>query len=257
MNKSDVFFWSTTKQIEALKKRQISAVELMQAYLGRIDALNPILNGLVQQVPQEECLRLAQQVDINFAKGHVGVLHGLPMTVKDIHLVKGLVSCVGCEGLKDKIAQVDSTIVSRLKQAGAIIIGITNVPEFLSSYETDNSVYGRTNNPYDLNRTPGGSSGGCAALVASGCISLSIGSDAAGSIRWPAHCTGIAAHKPTIGLVPRTGSPMGNARGLISQFASSGPMARSIEDLNLILPIISGPDGIDPHVPNVILKDPK
>jgi len=254
----EICYLSASRLIEAMKSKKMSAVEVMTAHLDRIEALNPILNGLVQQFPREESLAKARHADEELSKGRpLGKLHGLPVTLKDAHEVKGLVSCLGCVGLKDKIAKEDSTIASRLKKEGAIILGMTNVPEFLFSYETDNSVYGRTNNPYDLTRTPGGSSGGCAALVAAGCSPLSIGSDAAGSIRWPAHCTGIAAHKPTTGLVPRTGFPLGNARGLMAQFATSGPMARSVEDLALVLPLISGPDGRDPHVPPVSLKDPR
>lgn len=244
--------------IESMKKRRLSAVEVMRAHLEQIEKLNPILNGLVQQFSKEECLKHAANADHKLSKGHVlGKLHGLPVTLKDVHLVKGLVSCAGSAGLKDQIAKEDSTIVSRLRKEGAIVVGITNVPEFLSAYETDNSVYGRTNNPYDLTKTAGGSSGGCAALIASGCIPLSIGSDAAGSIRWPAQCTGISAHKPTIGLVPRTGNVMGKARGLYAQFSTSGPMARYVEDLELVLPIISGPDGYDPHCFPVNLQDAK
>lgn len=253
----EIYYLSSSHLIQAMKSGELSALEVMEQHLNRIEKMNPLLNGLVQQLPREECLRQALQADQNRVDGlRLGRLHGLPITIKDTHLVKGFVSCVGCVGLKNKIAEVDSTIVSRLRSEGAIIIGITNVPEFLSSFETDNDVYGRTNNPYNLEFTSGGSSGGCAALVASGCIPLSIGSDAAGSLRWPAHCTGIATHKPTIGLVPRTGSPLGNAKGLFAQFATSGPMARSVDDLVLALQIISGPDGLDPHCPPVELNDP-
>ncbi len=254
----EIYYWSASKLIEAMKQKRLSAVEVMNAHFDRLEKLNPIINGLVQQFSREECLQKAMEADHEVATGRTkGKLHGLPVTIKDLHLVKGLASCVGCTGLKDKVATENSTIVARLQQEGAIIIGITNVPELLASYETDNLVYGRTNNPYDLSKTSGGSSGGCSALVSSGCSPLSMGSDAAGSIRWPAHCTGIAAHKPTVGLVPRTGSPMGNAKGLVAQFATSGPMARYVEDLILALPIISGPDGIDPHVPPVNLSDVK
>ncbi len=256
MHDQDIFYWPAARLVKAIKQRQLSAVEVMQAHLDRLDKINPLLNGLVQQVPREICLQQALKADQDLSKGHVrGKLHGLPFTVKDIHIVKGLVSCLGCTALKDQVAQEDSTVVSRLKREGAIVLGITNVPEFLCAYETDNLVYGRTNNPYDLSKTCGGSSGGCAALVASGCSPLSIGTDAGGSIRWPAHCTGIAAHKPTIGLVPRTGSPMGNAKGLLAQFTTSGPLTRTIEDLILVLPILAGPDELDPHVPPVHLKD--
>lgn len=252
-----IYYLSSCSLIQAMKSGELSALEVMEEHLNRIEKMNPLLNGLVQRLPREECLKQALQADQKRIDGlKLGKLHGLPITIKDTHLVKGFVSCMGCIGLKNKIAEIDSTIVSRLKEEGAIIIGITNVPELLSSYETDNDVYGRTNNPYNLEFTPGGSSGGCAALIASGCIPLSIGSDAAGSLRWPAHCTGITTHKPTIGLVPRTGSPLGNAKGLFAQFATSGPMARCVDDLILTLQIISGPDGIDPHSPPVDLKDP-
>lgn len=249
----NICYQSASFLVDAMKRRELSAVSVMEAHLERIAALNPVLNGLVQAFSPEDCLERAYQADQTLSQGR---LHGLPCTIKDRHLVKGLVSCLGCEGLKGKVAQEDSTLVFRLKKEGALIIGITNVPELLSSYETDNLVYGRTNNPYDLEKSPGGSSGGCAALIASGCSPLSIGSDAAGSLRWPAHCTGIAAHKPTIGLIPRTGSPMGDARGLASHFITSGPMARSVDDLILTLPILSGGDGIDPYSPPVHLKDP-
>ncbi len=250
----EVCFLSACRLIEAMKNKKLSALEVMTAHLNRIEKLNPILNGLIQQFPRDDCLKLASFADKELASGRpLGKLHGLPVTIKDMHLVKGLVSCVGCTGLMNKVAVEDSTVVSRLKNEGAIILGITNVPELLSSYETDNDVYGRTNNPYDLKRSPGGSSGGCASLIASGCIPLSIGSDAGGSIRWPAHCTGIAAHKPTIGLIPRTGSVLGNARGLIGQFGTSGPMARYVEDVILALSVICGPDGMDPHISPVSL----
>lgn len=257
MTNHEIYYLSASQLTTAIKNKKLSAVEVMKAHLDRIEKLNPILNGLVDQFSREECLKNASHADQELSKGNsLGKLHGLPITIKDMHLVKGLISCAGCTSLKDKIAQEDSTIISRLKNEGAIILGITNVPEFLSSYETDNSVYGRTNNPYDLNKTPGGSSGGCAALVSSGCSPLSMASDAGGSIRWPAHCTGVAAHRPTIGLVPRTGSALGNARGLMAQFATSGPMARYVEDLALILPIIAGPDGQDPYIAPVSLQDP-
>lgn len=246
-----IYYRSARSLVQAMKQKELSAVEVMTAFLDRIDKVNPLINGLGQTFPREECLKQARSLDQKEPKGP---LHGLPFTVKDNLLVKGLTSCVGCEGLKDKVAEEDSTVVSRLKNAGALAIGITNVPEFLASYETDNLVYGRTNNPYDLSKTPGGSSGGCAALVAAGCTPLSISSDAAGSIRWPSHCSGVAGHKPTLGLIPRTGSPMGHARGLIGQFAVVGPLARYVEDLILTLPLLAGSDGIDPYNPPVPLK---
>ncbi len=254
----EIYYTSASEIVSLIKKRELSAVEVMRAHLERIDKVNPLVNGLVQQFPREVCLEQAREADRKVAeKKPLGKLHGLPVTIKDKHLVKGLISCVGCLGLKDRVAQEDSTVVTLLKKEGAIILGITNVPELLAAYETDNLVYGRTNNPYDLSRTPGGSSGGCAALVAAGCTPLSIGSDAAGSIRWPAHCTGIAGHKPTIGLVSRAGSPMGNGLGLFAYFSTSGPMARSVEDCALALSCLVGLDGIDPFLAPVPLQDPQ
>ena len=147
-------------------------------------------------------------------------------------------------------------MVARLRAAGAILLGKTNTPELTLASETDNLLYGRTNNPYDLSRTPGGSSGGAAAIVAAGGAPFDIGSDTAGSIRWPAHCCGIAGIKPTAGRVPRTGHiiPFGlGARDLLTQ---NGPMARFVEDLRLILPIICGPDWQDPAIVPMPLGDP-
>jgi amidase len=169
---------SATEIVHEVKKKRYSAVEVMQAHFDRLEKLNPIINGLVQSFSRDECVAKAREADRALEDGKkLGKLHGLPVTIKDKHLVKGLISCVGCMGMKNKIASEDSAVVMRLKQEGAIVVGITNVPELLSSYETDNLVYGRTNNPYDLSKTAGGSSGGCAALVSAGCIPLSIGSE--------------------------------------------------------------------------------
>src|SRR5262249_19793445 len=130
MSEQKLYFESATKLIDAMKSKKVSAVEVMETFLQRLDKINPILNGLVQQVPKEECLKKAFEADQKLAKGEkMGKLHGLPFTVKDIYLVKGLISCSGCTGLRNKIAETDSTVVSRLKGEGAIVLGITNVPE--------------------------------------------------------------------------------------------------------------------------------
>lgn len=258
MKPKDLCNFSASKLIELMKKRECSAVEVMQAHLDRVDLINPSINGLVQKFSHQECLQKAKEADQKLARGETPKkLHGLPVTIKDIFEVQGLISCVGCTGLKNRVATQDSTIVKRLKDEGAIILGITNVPELLCIYETDNDVYGRTNNPYSIERTPGGSSGGCAAMVSSGCSPLSIGTDAGGSIRWPAHCTGITAHKPTTGIVPRSGTLLNNDQGLITRFVTPGPLARYVEDLILVLPIMVGPDGIDPSIPPIALKEPR
>jgi amidase len=153
------------------------------------------------------------------------------------------------------VPEHDATVVARLKAAGGILLGKTNTPEFTWSDETDNLVYGRTNNPYDPARTPGGSSGGPAAIVAAGGSPFDIGSDTGNSIRAPSHACGIAGIKPTSGRVPRTGHTP-SFRGILESLTQLGPMARRVDDLALLLPIIAGPDGQDPHVPPAPLRDP-
>ncbi|OGO52458.1 MAG: hypothetical protein A2V84_04425 [Chloroflexi bacterium RBG_16_70_13] len=161
----------------------------------------------------------------------------------------------GTVGWRDRVPARDATVVARLKAAGGILLGKTNTPEFTWSDETDNDVYGRTSNPWDLERTPGGSSGGAAAIVAAGGSPFDIGSDTGDSIRQPAHVCGIAGLKPTSGRVPRTGHWPG-FEGLFQSFTQLGPLARRVEDLELLLPIIAGPDGEDPHVAPVELAHP-
>ncbi len=184
----------------------------------------------------------------------LGKLHGLPITIKDTCEISGFSVGKGYPYFL-KSATKDSTIVSRLKAEGAIILGITNVPELLFAYETDNRTQGRTNNPYDLARTPGGSSGGEAALLAVGGSPLGMGSDAGGSIRQPAHYCGICAHKPTQGLLPVAGDiPFDGAAGLVSSVLTMGPMGRYVEDLVLAMEVISGVDMLDPYAPPIKFK---
>jgi amidase len=154
------------------------------------------------------------------------------------------------------VATEDATVVARLRAAGAIIIGISNIPDFSMSYETDNRLYGRTNNPYDLKRSPGGSSGGQAAIVAAGGSALGIGADSGGSIREPAHNCGVAALKPTRGLLPYTGKFPTNELGIFSYVEVQGPFARFVEDLIYTLPILAGPDLHDPYTYPVSVRDP-
>jgi amidase len=177
------------------------------------------------------------------------------VTIKDIHDVAGLPCTNGTLGLASRVPEADATVVARLKDAGAIVLGKTNQPELALAVETDNLVYGRTNNPYDLARTPGGSSGGEAAIIAAGGSPLGIGSDIGGSIRIPAHFCGIAGIKPTTGRVPKTGY-LGTSAGALNPLSQTGPMARYVEDLELALPIICGGDGRDPTVVDVPLGDP-
>jgi amidase len=168
------------------------------------------------------------------------------VVVKDVIRVAGL-ACSGGSPVLRSVAREDATAVSRLRAEGAIVLGLTNVPEMGRGGESNNNLYGRTNNPYDLSRTPGGSSGGSAALVAAGGAALSLGSDGGGSIRQPCHNTGIAGLKPTHGRIPRTGSVFGDALGVFGLFNCYGPLARAVKDLYLGLSIMSGPDLQDPY----------
>ena len=179
----------------------------------------------------------------------------MPFTIKDSLDTAGVVTTAGTVGWRDRVPERDATVVARLREAGGILLGKTNTPEFTWANETDNDVYGRTSNPYDLARTPGGSSGGSAAIVAAGGSPFDIGSDSGNSIRQPAHLCGVAGIKPTSGRVPRTGHWPGY-EGLFESFTQLGPIARRVEDLALVLPLIAGPDGEDPHVVPAPLGDP-
>ncbi|MEM1244324.1 MAG: amidase, partial [Pseudomonadota bacterium] len=229
-----------------------------QAFLARIEQVNPSINA-IHQVDPEKLLQQAKVADDAVqTKKFLGKLHGVPISIKDTCFVKGFKVGSGYPGLIQK-ADKDATVIQRLKQAGAIILGITNVPEFLSSYETSNRIHGTTNNPYDLTRTPGGSSGGEAALIAAGGSTLGLGSDAGGSIREPAHYCGICGHKPTQNLVSTKGGsfPIDGGNGIIHSILAIGPMARDIDDLALMLEIIAGTDELDPHVATLQFKMPK
>jgi amidase len=180
----------------------------------------------------------------------------VPVTIKDLHDVAGLPCTAGTKGLAARVPTTDATVVARVKAAGAIVLGKTNLSELALSFESDNLVYGRTNNPFDLARTPGGSSGGEAAIIAAGGSPLGVGSDLGGSIRLPAHYCGIVGIKPTTGRVPKTGY-LGTSAGVLNPLAQSGPMARYVEDLEMVLPLLCGGDGRDPTVVDVPLGDPR
>jgi amidase len=204
----------------------------------------------------DDALDRARDADARLAAGVVdGPLHGVPFTIKDSIDTAGLVTTAGTVGWRHRVPDRDATVVARLRAAGGILLGKTNTPEFTWSDETDNDVYGRTSNPYDLERTPGGSSGGAAAIVAAGGSPFDIGSDTGDSIRQPAHVCGIAGIKPTSGRVPQTGQWPSFA-GIAGSLQQLGPLARRVDDLALILPIIAGPDGEDPRVVPAPLGNP-
>ena len=229
---------------------------MVQAHLDRIAEVNPNLNAVVA-LCAERALDEAVKADAALSRGDcVGPLHGVPMTLKDSLDTEGVVSAGGTMGRRDFVPDRDATLVARLRAAGAILLGKTNTPEITWFGETDNDVYGRTNNPFDLERSPGGSSGGAAAIVSACGSPFDIGSDTGGSIRAPAHLTGIAGIKPNSGRVPRTGHIIGYTMGPIDSYTQNGPMARYVEDLALILPIISGPDWVDPAIVDMPLGCP-
>lgn len=252
----EVTYASATALARAIRAKEVSAVEVIQASLQRIAEVNPALNAVVQ-LCAEAAQAQARAADVALAREQLlGPLHGVPMTIKDSLDTAGVITTGGTQGRATFVPAQDAPVVARLRTAGAILLGKTNTPELTLAGETDNVLYGRTNNPYDLSRTPGGSSGGAAAIVAAGGAPFDIGSDTAASIRWPAHCGGIAGLKPTAGRVPWTGHiiPFGlGARDLLTQ---NGPMTRFVEDLSLILPIICGPDGQDPAIIPMPLGDP-
>ena len=240
----------------AIRGKEISAVEVVQAHLDRISDVNPRLNAVVA-LCAERALDEAREADAALVRGDAtGPLHGVPMTLKDSLDTEGVVTTAGTAGRRDFVPDRDATITARLRAAGAILLGKTNTPELTWSGETDNDVYGRTNNPFDLERNPGGSSGGAAAIVSACGSPFDIGSDTGGSIRAPAHLTGIAGIKPNSGRVPRTGHIIGYTMGAIDSYTQNGPMARYVEDLALILPVISGPDWRDPAIVDMPLGDP-
>src|SRR5437764_8806209 len=226
-----------------LAKRQISARELLDAAISRVEALDPKINAVV--VRDFEGARAAADIaDAALTKGERRPLLGLPMTVKEAFHVAGLPTTWGNPKFKDWKAEVDALAVQRLKAAGAVVLGKTNVPLGLSDSQSYNDVYGTTNNPWDLTRTPGGSSGGSAAALAAGFVPLELGSDIGGSLRGPAHFCGVFSHKPTLDLVPQRGSgpPQIPAVPVRGDLAVYGPMARSAADLALELNVLAGPD---------------
>jgi Asp-tRNA(Asn)/Glu-tRNA(Gln) amidotransferase A subunit family amidase len=229
---------SAAELARRIRAREVSPVEAVEAYLRRVERLNPTLNAVVTLAP--DALERAREAEAAAARGEFkGWLHGVPLTVKDTVDVRGLRTTCGSRVRAEFVAEEDAPAVARLRAAGAIILGKTNCPEFALDYTSENPLFGRTNNPHDLGRTPGGSSGGCAAAVAACMSAGSLGSDLAGSIRIPAHFCGVAALKPTAGRVPRGGHapPMS---GLHSLGATLGPLARTVEDLRLFYAVLSG-----------------
>ncbi len=241
-------FASALQAAEAIRKRRISSVELTRHIFQRIERYNPALNAFAYLL-KEEALAQARKADEAVArKEPLGVFHGVPINIKESFAVSGQPCTWGLAPFKDSQAQQNSAVVERLLSAGAVLIGATNVPVNLSDWQSSNPIYGTTNNPWDLQRTPGGSSGGSAAAIAAGLGYLTVGSDIGGSIRVPSHFCGIYGHKPTLDIVSLRGHQPGGIPtppGFSTLLAVAGPMARSANDLLAALKILGGPDGWD------------
>ncbi len=228
--------------LDALNKRQVSAVELLDMHLHRIERYNPALNAIVT-FDIEHAKQTAIAADEARAQGKHGALLGLPITIKDTIDVRGLPGTAGVKRFKDRRPEYDAPLVASVRAAGAVIMGKTNVPPYAGDWQSANPVFGRTNNPWDLSRSPGGSTGGGAAAIAAGLTPLEFGSDIGGSIRIPAAFCGVFGHKPSDTAVPRSGhfpgSPLPNAATVLSAL---GPLARDAHDLELALDVIAGPE---------------
>lgn len=241
---TDLAFASAHDLAARIRSKEIGCRELLEYYLARVERFNPALNAIIA-TDFDRARGDADAADAAVAKGEIwGALHGVPMTFKESYDAAGMPTTWGLEELRDNIAAVDSVPVARMRAAGAVVFGKTNVPVMLADWQSYNPVYGTTNNPWDLSRTPGGSSGGSAAALASGMTALEAGSDIGASIRNPAHYCGVFGHKPTYGILPSRGHA---TPGVIAPADISviGPLARSAEDLEIALDIMAGAHGLD------------
>jgi Asp-tRNA(Asn)/Glu-tRNA(Gln) amidotransferase A subunit family amidase len=252
---SELTFLSAVAMAERIRAKQLSPLELVDAHLAKIEKLNPVLNAFVQ-VDADRAREAARKAESALTRSTaVGPLHGVPISIKSSISVAGLRCEAGTRLRAGFVAQQDAPLVSRLKDAGAIVLGTTNTPELLMAWETDNLLYGRTNSPWDLERTPGGSSGGEAATIAAGMSAGGVGSDGGGSIRVPAHFSGICGLKPTPGRIPSTGHFPVSA-GPFASIGVVGPMARTIEDLNILFEVMQGPDVGETNAAPVLVRWP-
>jgi len=238
----DIAFRSATDLTAAIQAREVSSRELLEHYLQRVERLNPKLNAVVT-LAVDAARERAAAADQALARGETwGPLHGLPMTIKDVYETAGIRTTCGIDTLADHVPSANAVAVQRLVDSGAIIFGKTNVPVAAADWQSYNPIFGTSNNPWDLGRTPGGSSGGAAAALAAGLTPLELGSDIGGSIRVPSHFCGVYGHKPTYGLIPTRGHIPGPP-GLLAEtdINVAGPLARSPADLDLALDILAGP----------------
>lgn len=248
----DVPFRSAKQLAGLVKKKKIGCLELLELHLARVEKYDGALNAVVVR-DLERARKRARALDRTRPKG---ALHGVPMTVKESYDVAGLPTTWGVPKFRDNIAKKNAVVVDRLLDAGAVIFGKTNVPLYLSDWQSFNEIYGSTNNPWDLTRGPGGSSGGAAAALAAGLSALEAGSDIGSSIRNPAHFCGVYGHKPTWGIVPRQGQALPWQTAPVD-IDVVGPLARSTDDLALALSIMAGPDPIEAAGWQLKLRPPR
>jgi amidase len=232
--------FASARQLAArVARRELSAVEVMRTFLAQIERVNPQVNAIVTLRPAGELLADAAAADRRLADGEtLGALHGLPVAIKDLSLTRGLRTTFGSTLYRSFVPTSDELYVARLRRAGAIVIGKTNTPEFGAGSQTFNALFGATRNPYDLTRTCGGSSGGAAVALACGMLPLADGTDLGGSLRNPASFCNVVGFRPSPGRVPRLNAPT-------DRLGVHGPMARSVEDLALLLSVMAGPDERD------------
>ena len=243
---SELAYSSATTIAKKIQQREISSRETVDYFLARVEHLDKPINSVVT-IDVERARAEADAADTALARGEVlGPLHGVPMTIKDSFQTRGMRTTSGAPELANLIPPEDAWPVARLREAGAIVFGKTNLPIYAGDLQTYNEVFGTTNNPYDLSRTPGGSSGGSAAALACGLTPLELGSDIGGSIRLPSHMSGVVGHKPSYGIVSAHGQIPGPPGTLtLADLAVAGPMARTAEDLKLALGILAGPNRWD------------
>jgi amidase len=238
--------WPAVALAEAIRNRKVSSRELLELYLQRVTDINPSINAVVT-LDADAAMEQARAADDSTARRQtLGPLHGLPITIKDAIEVAGLRSTGGATALSNHVPEADAPAVARLRQAGAVVFGKTNVPVWSGDIQTFNDVFGTTNNPWDLSRTPGGSSGGAAAAVSAGLTSFEVGTDIGGSVRIPSSFCGVFGHKPSFGIVSQRGYLDRVGGGVIDADVNVfGPIARSAEDLDLLLSVLAGPDDED------------
>lgn len=254
----DIYDVSATELARRVREGEIRSIDLVDGCIAAIERVNPSLNAMVA-TRFNEAREEAKAADLKLqkvGKEQVGPLHGVPCSIKESFALTGMPNTSGLAARVGLVSEADATAVARLRAAGAIPLGVTNTSELCMWMESSNRVYGRTNNPYDLDRIAGGSSGGEGAIVASGAVPFGLGSDVGGSIRMPAFFNGIFGHKASSGLVPNTGqTPITQGEGL--NYLSTGPMTRHAEDLWLLLDILKGPDGMDEVCEERTLPDPR